>query len=159
MSTHTPPILAISDDIPAWRALAVEVEPLFGPMVGRVEFEAALVRKIAQGQALCVRAEGGPAGAPLLGGLLWSAHPPLYRIGWLAVSAAARRRGVGRRLVTAALEWALPPATVEVVTFGADNPGGMPARHFYQQLGFVPAEAARDGPEGGSRQVYRLTLV
>lgn len=151
--------LATADDIPAWRILAAEVEPLFGPMVGRPEFEAALARKIAQSQALCVRADGGSAGAALLGGLLWSAHPSRYRIGWLAVTAAARQQGVGRRLVEAALAWAVPPAMVEVVTFGAANPEGAPARYFYQRLGFAPAEAACDGPEGGSRQVYRLALV
>jgi GNAT superfamily N-acetyltransferase len=147
-------VLATPSDTPAWRRLAAEVEPLFGPMLGRPEFEGALARKIARGQALCVR-DASP-GAPLLGGLLWSAHEPLYRIGWLAVTARARGRGVGRRLVEAALEWAPPPATVEVVTFGADNPGGLPARAFYAALGFAPAEMTTPGPEGGSRQVFRL---
>ena len=32
------------------------------------------------------------------------------------------------------------------------------ARVFYERLGFTPAEAAEPGPEGGSRQVYRLRL-
>lgn len=38
------------------------------------------------------------------------------------------------RLAGPAMAWAVPPATVEVVTFGADHPGGTAARHFYQQL-------------------------
>jgi GNAT superfamily N-acetyltransferase len=150
--------LALPADIPAWRELAAEVESLFGPMVGRPEFEGALARKVARGQALCVRAGGGPPGATLLGGLLWSAHPPRYRIGWLAVTERARRLGVGRRLVTTALAWAAPPATVELTTFGEDHPGGGPARRFYLALGFLPAEAAPPGPEGGSRQIFRRTV-
>jgi predicted N-acetyltransferase YhbS len=47
-----------------------------------------------------------------------------------------------------------------VVTFGADHPGAVSsgARVFYERLGFSPAEAADPGPEGGSRQVYRLAI-
>ncbi|GGQ59154.1 hypothetical protein GCM10010195_13450 [Kitasatospora griseola] len=47
-----------------------------------------------------------------------------------------------------------------VVTFGADHPGAVTsgARVFYERLGFSPAEAAENGPEGGSRQVYRRAL-
>lgn len=150
---------ALPADLPAWRLLAAEVEPLFGPMVGQPEFEAALARKVERGLALCVREGGGLPGARLLGGLLWSAHPPHYRIGWLAVAARARRQGVGRRLVETALAWVIPPATVEVVTFGEDNPAGLPARRFYLAFGFQPAEPAAPGPEGGSRQVFCLTIT
>jgi GNAT superfamily N-acetyltransferase len=145
--------LATEADILAWRVLAAEVEPLFGPMVGVPAFEEALVRKIRRGQALCACSNG--SAAPLLGGLLWSAHPPRYRIGWLAVASHARRHGVGGALVQTALAWATPLAEVEVVTFGADVVGGDAARRFYERFGFAPAEAAPDGPEGGSRQVYR----
>jgi GNAT superfamily N-acetyltransferase len=151
-------VVAASVDLLAWRRLAREVEPLFGPMVGRAAFEEALARKVERGQALCVREADGDAGAPLLGGLLWSSHPPRYRIGWLAVTARARRQGVGRQLVAAALAWVVPPATVDVVTFGDDNPESQPARRFYLALGFESAEAAPHGPEGGSRQVFRLCL-
>jgi len=53
------------------------------------------------------------------------------------------------------------PGTVEVVTFGAGHPGATAsgARVFYEGIGFVPAEAAAPGPEGGSRQVYRKTVT
>ena len=151
-------VVASSADLPAWRVLAREVEPLFGPMVGVPAFEEALARKVSRGQALCVREVDGDAGAPLLGGLLWSSHPPRYQIGWLAVTARARRQGVGRQLVAAALARVEPPASVDVVTFGDDNLAGLPARQFYLDLGFQPAEPAPTGPEGGSRQVFRLLL-
>lgn len=150
--------VALPDDLPAWRLLAREVEPLFGPMVGLPAFEEALARKVARGQALCVREGDGDAGAPLLGGLLWSSHPPRYQVGWLAVTARVRRQHIGQQLVAAALTWVEPPATIDVETFGDDNPAGLPARHFYQALGFAPAEVAPPGPEGGSRQVFRLVV-
>ncbi|MEV7021768.1 hypothetical protein [Kitasatospora sp. NPDC093558] len=46
------------------------------------------------------------------------------------------------------------------MTFGAGHPGAVVsgARVFYERLGFTAAEAAEPGPEGGSRQVYRLLL-
>jgi len=59
-------------------------------------------------------------------------HPPRYQVGWLAVTGRARRQRVGRQLIGAALAWAEPLTTIEVVTFGDDNPTGLPARHFYQ---------------------------
>lgn len=151
-------VIAVAEDIPAWRVLAAEVEPLFGPMVGRSEFEEALARMIARGHALCVRADAGPPGSPLLGGLLWSAHPPHYQIAWLAVTASARGQGIGAALIQTALAWVRPPAEITVVTFGPDIPEGEPARLLYQRIGFVAAEAAPDGPEGGSRQVFRRIL-
>lgn len=76
---------ATSEDIPPWLELAAEVEFLFGPMVDDPGFHAALTRNIARGSAYCVRADGGAAGATLMGGLLFSGRKPLYRIGWLAV--------------------------------------------------------------------------
>ncbi len=52
-----------------------------------------------------------------------------------------------------------PRADLSVVTFGADNAAGMPARQFYERMGFQAAEAAPNGPEGGTRQVYRRQFV
>lgn len=112
-------VLATLDALPAWRLLAREVEPLFGPMVSQPAFEVALAREVERGQAVCVREDEADAGAGLLGRLLWSAHPPRYRVGWLAVTARVRRRGVGQQLVEAALARAAPPAAVEVVTLPA----------------------------------------
>ncbi|HEU4326807.1 MAG TPA: TatD family hydrolase [Roseiflexaceae bacterium] len=149
-----PVVAACRDDIPAWLALAAEVEPLFGPMVGEPAFHSALERNIDRGTAFCVRTDDGPPGAPLLGGLLFSAsHAPEYRIGWLAVSAAARRQGIGRALAERALALTPLGAELSVVTFGADQPGAEPARAFYQRLGFAPAELARH-----ARQVFRLAV-
>lgn len=158
-SSGAPRVVSAEEaDIPAWLALAAEVEPLFGPLVDEPAFLGALRRNIARGTAFCVREGDGPAGAALLGGLLWSPHPPLYRIGWLAVSARARRQGIGRRLVEHALRLVTPPAEIVVTTFGEECVEGQPARRFYEALGFRAAELAPDGPEGGSRQVFRRRM-
>jgi hypothetical protein len=65
--------------------------------------------------------------------------------GWSSPSTHARRRGVGRALMTEAMRRFPPgPAVVEVMTFGPDHPGASAsgARAFYERLGFTAAEAA-----------------
>jgi ribosomal protein S18 acetylase RimI-like enzyme len=82
----------------------------------------------------------------------------IYTIGWLAVAQQYRRQGLGQRLVEHALGLVSAPAEVVVTTFGEDNPEGQAARRFYERLGFQPAEAAAPGPEGGTRQIFRLLV-
>lgn len=143
-------------DLEPWLALAAEVEPLFGPMVRDPAFRRALSRNITRGSAYCIRKDDLPPGAPLAAGLLFSARPPVYRIGWLAVAASCRRCGLGSALVEHAM--ALVPFSSEliVITFGPDVPGGESARRFYESLGFVPAEMSDPSPTGAPRQVFRL---
>ena len=105
-----------------------------------------------------MREADGPPGALLLGGLLYSPKPPLYTVAWLAVTEAHRRHGIGKALIERVFELARPPAEFVVTTFGADRVEGAPARRFYAQMGFHPAESAPDGPEGGSRQIFRRRL-
>lgn len=149
-------------DVARWLDLAAEVEPLFGPMLDDPEFYRVLLRVIERQTAFCVREENGVPGAPLRGGLLYSPSRPdrlEHRIIWLAVTAQARRMGVGRRLVEHTCGLVTPPATLAVITFGEDNVPGRPARRLYERLGFLPQEAAPRGPEGGSRQVFRRTFL
>ena len=141
---------ATREDVASWLEIVREVEPLFGPMP---DFEAVLLRNIGRGTALCIRDANGQ----VLGGVLRQA-PPDARINWLAVRASARRRGVGRALVADVLGRCHPPCEVLVETFGADNAEGRPARALYESFGFVPAEHLPNGPEGGSRQRFRLQL-
>ena len=149
---------ATSQDLDGWLHLAGEVEALFGPMVDEPEFHQALLRNIRRSTALCVRLEDGPSGVPLIGGLLFSPHPPRYVIAWLVVTGNARNEGIGRELLRAALRLFVHyPATLEVETFGLDHPGAR-SRRFYEQLGFLAAETCPPGPEGGSRQMFRLDL-
>jgi ribosomal protein S18 acetylase RimI-like enzyme len=148
-------VVAQPEDIPAWLHLASEVESLFGPMVHEPSFHHTLRNSITRGTAFCIREADGPAGAALLGGLLFSAKPPIYKIRWLAVANEYRRRRIGQCLVEYAINLVQPPAELLVITFGADIQAGQPARHFYERLGFIAAEQAPRGPEGGSRQVFR----
>ena len=143
-------------DFAAWWALAREVEELFGePLAGSESFEGALARCIERGSAYCVREDDGPPGEPLLGGLLFSAKPPRYRIGWLVVAERSRRQSVGRLFLQGLFSLVLPPAEMTVVTFAEGVAGGEPARRFYESLGFVAAEPSPSGPDGVPRQLYR----
>jgi GNAT superfamily N-acetyltransferase len=148
-------------DYDPWLDLATEVEPLFGPLRGDAGFHRALRNNIARGTAFCVREGDGPPGVPLLGGLLFSpARPdrPESRIGWLAVGAAWRRRGIGRLLVEHALGLVETPGSVSVVTFGDDGEAGRAAARFYERLGFQFAGAAPPGPDEGARRIFRRDL-
>jgi len=152
--------LAQPADIPAWLELAAEVEPLFGPMVAEPGFHAALERNIARQTAFVIREQDGTPGTALMGGLLFSAtHAPHYEIGWLAVAERWRRQGVAQALVEHCFSLIQPPAELSVITFGEDNVAGRPARQFYERMGFQAAEAAPNGPEGGTRQVFRRQFV
>jgi GNAT superfamily N-acetyltransferase len=151
--------LAVEEDLPAWLALAREVEPLFGPMADDPLFARAVRNTIGRCSAFCVRQGDDPAPACLRGAILFDPREaPLHRIAWLAVAASERRAGIGRALVAHCLAPVRAPAQVAVVTFGADVAGGAPARRLYESFGFAPAEAAERGPEGGSRQMFRLAL-
>jgi ribosomal protein S18 acetylase RimI-like enzyme len=151
--------LAGEQDAPGFIVLAGQVEHWFGSMVDDPGFRAVIDKHIRRATALIAV---DPAETDLLGGLLFSAKPPIYHVQWLVVSERARRRGVGRALMAEATRRFPPgPAVVEVITFGTDHPGASAsgARAFYERMGFTPADAAAPGPEGGSRQVYRKTIT
>ncbi|MFK4690118.1 GNAT family N-acetyltransferase [Streptomyces pristinaespiralis] len=152
---------AQKDDFEGYLGLAAQVEDWFGPMVDDPGFHQAVTEHIVRSTAL-VAAEG-PEGSELLGGLLFGPSHPAHHVHWLVISAQARGRGVGKALMADAMSRFVRsgPATVEVVTFGPDHPGAVTsgARVFYERLGFTPAEATEPGPEGGSRQIYRLTVA
>jgi ribosomal protein S18 acetylase RimI-like enzyme len=153
-------VLAQPADIAAWLHLAAEVEFLFGSIVDDPAFHQALQRNIERQTAFCVREQSDMAGTPLMGALLFSAtRAPHYKIGWLAVAQRWRRRGVAQALVMHCFAILQPPAELSVTTFGADNLAGKPARDFYERMGFHAAEMTSNGPEGGTRQVYRRQFV
>jgi GNAT superfamily N-acetyltransferase len=116
-------------------------------------------KNIDRRSAFCIRQNEGPPGVKLMRGLLFSpAHAPSYHIGWMAVSSSARSQGVGSLLLNHILGLITSPAEITVTTFGEDNRDGLPARLFYLKHGFLPAERAPDGMEGGTRQVFRLKV-
>ena len=151
--------VAQPEDVESWLGLATEVEHLFGPLVNEPNFLSALMRNIKRGSAYCIREFDGPAGAPLWAGVLFSANPPLYKIGWMAVSRDHRRCGFGRTLLAYITSLVELPGEITVTTFGPNVTGGEAARAFYLDAGFVPAEMTDNTSEGGSRQVFRKTMI
>lgn len=151
---------ATMDDFKGWLELASEVEYLFGPMVSDSQFIQALEENIKQNNAYCVRDNDGLPGSRLLGGILFSAsNAPKYKIGWLSVSSQARNKGIATALVRHILKLVDVPSEVVVTTFGNDTPDGQPARKLYQKFGFIPLdELIPNGPEGGSRQKFKLDV-
>jgi GNAT superfamily N-acetyltransferase len=150
--------LAGEQDFHGFLGLAGQVECWFGSMVEDLGFHDA-VRKHVRRSTAIVAVSSGP---DLLGGLLFAAKAPTYHVHWLVVSEQSRGKGVGRALMAEAMRrFVRGPGTIEVVTFGADHPGASVsgARVFYERLGFTPAEAVDPGPEGGSRQVFRLAVT
>lgn len=145
-------------DFLTWLDLATEVESLFGPMVTNQSFYRALSKNINRGSAFFLLSGDGKPGNPLIGGLLFSSKPPLYEVGWLAVTKKFRRMGVGELLFTHALEHVQTPAEVTVITFGEEHIGGFPARNFYLKMGFFPSEPGLVGPDGCCRQVFRRKI-
>jgi ribosomal protein S18 acetylase RimI-like enzyme len=146
-------------DIAAWLSLAGEVEQDFPvPLVGDPAFEGAVRNGVARGTAFCMREGGGPPGALLMGGLLFSAsRAPVYHIGWLGVSTRCRRQGIARALIEHVLALVARPAEMVVETFVEGATGSVPARSLYPALGFSPAEMGI-GPGSNPVQVFRLLL-
>jgi ribosomal protein S18 acetylase RimI-like enzyme len=149
---------ACESDFPAWLRLTAQAEDLFGPMLSDPTYPAVVRRKIARGLAYCVRLQNGQSGSELAGGLLFSTHPPRYRIGWLVVSARCRRQGIGRALVSFALRTCQRPCEVWVTTFTPGVPGGGDAISFYRSLGFQPDVTIDETAVPPTRQEYRLVL-
>lgn len=159
--SHAEQDAAIGDyihDFHGFLGLAAQVERWFGPMVEDLGFHDAVRRRIRQSTAI-VAVSSGP---DLLGGLLFATKVQTYHVHWLVVSEQTWGKDVGRALMAEAMRrFVRGPGIVEVVTFGADHPGASVsgARVFYERLGFAPAEAVDPGPEGGSRQVFRLVVT
>ena len=150
--------LALPSDLDAFVRLAGEVEGLFGPMVGEPEFHDFLRRNTQHRPALVARTVRGAS--EVAGGVVFSdRHHPTYTVSWLVVSAPHRDRGVGESLLAEGFRrWVRLPCLVELATFGEDHPGAR-SRSFYERLGFRPQEYVDNGPEGGTRQMFRLQLA
>jgi GNAT superfamily N-acetyltransferase len=93
-------INASTTDVDSWLAIVRETEPLFGAMPG---YQSTLLRKINEGNAICVHDFRGGQGREVAGAALLGGTAPVYWILWLAVRAVSRNRGIGSALVSEAL--------------------------------------------------------
>jgi ribosomal protein S18 acetylase RimI-like enzyme len=150
-------VIAQQEDYTPWLALAAEVEDLFGPMVNNPDFQQTLLKNIGRGTAYCIRENDGSPGTSLIGGMLFSPKPPIYKISWLVVSQKYQRQGIGQMLVDYGIRQVQPPAEMVVTTFAPNTAGGEPARRFYNKLSFTPAEIVYHNYQGQSEpyQVFR----
>ena len=153
MKPHRMVELAGQDDIGPWLALALEVEPLFGPLIA-TGFEQRLRTNIGRRSAFCIRA--GKDGVLPAGVIFDSREAPIYQVTWLAVAERYRGQGFGRSLLEYCLSVSAPTCIVRVVTFGPTVSGGAAARGLYIAFGFQPEDEFAE-PDGGSRQEFVLT--
>lgn len=118
-------------DIVTWLDLAKEVEPIFGPMIGQDDFHTALKAIISSQHAYCARDESGkPLG-------IVAVSPVENQILWLAVFAASKRQGIGKKLLDYAMNQLNESAPIRVQTFSDSVPAGASARKLYLAAGFL----------------------
>jgi ADP-ribose pyrophosphatase YjhB (NUDIX family)/ribosomal protein S18 acetylase RimI-like enzyme len=147
------------DDLPAWLVLARDVEDYFGyPLADAPGYQESVRKNMQRGTAFCVREENAAPGAPLIGGLLLAPRTMKYELSWLAVSPRWRRCGVASTLVQHMLSQIAPPAEVVLITFAEEVARSAPARAFYRQHGFAPAEPGPANAAGLPTQIFRRVL-
>ena len=129
-------------DIVTWLDLAKEVEPLFGPMIGQDDFHIALKTIISSQNAYCARDESG---RPL--GII-AVSPAENQILWLAVFAAFKGKGVGKKLLNYAIGQLNESLPIRVQTFADSVHAGAPARKLYLAAGFLDVAAGGLNPAG-----------
>jgi GNAT superfamily N-acetyltransferase len=131
-----------SSDIPAWLALAREVEPLFGPMADVEEFQIGIRDCVDARSAFGVEdASGELAGIVAL-------NRGDNEIAWLAVARAHRGKRYGERLVDRAIEELEPHGDIYVQTFADGIEAGEGARRIYRKKGFKDLKDAGGNPAG-----------
>jgi GNAT superfamily N-acetyltransferase len=89
------------------------------------------------GDVLVARDPGAPTGAPVVGCVALLAHPDgVFELAKMAVAPAAQGRGIGRRLVAAAVDRARALGATRL--FLGTNSRLTAALRLYQDAGFVP---------------------
>ena len=134
------------EDFDAWLSLAMEVEPLFGPMAHERAFKEALMQAISEGRAFCIRSDQVEKESSLKGGIIISRES--NEIAWFAVSKPYRGMGVGRQLLEFAVGQLNPQESIVVETFDASVPEGMAARKLYMDFGFTDNQDGGLNPAG-----------
>ncbi len=129
-------------DIPTWLKLAEEVEPLFGPMVGSVEFMEGIKACIHNNEAFGLEHKNGE-----LAGII-AINRQENEIIWLAVAKKYRGNHYGNELVKKAIKELEINGDIFVQTFAAEIPEGKSARAIYEKSGFEDFKNAGKNPAG-----------
>ena len=100
-------------DFADWTALLALLQRAFAFMDGRIDppssltrMDAATLQAKAHGEHLILAHHGAPGAAPIIGCVFAAARPDCVNLGKLAVDEASRGRGIARRLVDAAAQFA-----------------------------------------------------
>lgn len=142
-----------ADDLPAWRQVAREVEPLFGPMADDPGFLAAIAACVDTRDAWsALDSRGRPVG-------FVAVDRHANDITWLAVSAPHRGSGLGAELVRAALDGLDGSRPVSVETFAPGVPHGAGARALYLGFGFIDTNTLSTNPAGIPTIIMRRSVA
>ena len=134
--------LVTQNDYDIWLEIAVEVEPLFGPMVDSQEFQDGIRGCISEKSAYCIRyaAEG-------IAGII-AINRAQSEIVWLAVRERYRGNRYGDILVKRAIEELGATGDIFVQTFARGIEAGKSARYLYEKNGFIDLRDAGTNPAG-----------
>lgn len=132
--------VADEHDVDACEAILRNLPDWFGIEESIVEY----VEDVRSMHTLVVRANGGVAGFLTL----HEHNPSTSEIHIMAVDSRYQRRGIGRALVSEAVNVAMDRgnALLEVKTLGPSHPDRFYARtrRFYEAMGFMPVEEIHD---------------
>lgn len=146
--------LAGTEDFFDWKIVAENVADIFGNpiMANGPEFIDYAERKIKQGEAIAaVDNETGKC----VGFIGFSRHH--NRITWFGVIEDCRNKGVGSKLLQAALDELDFSKEITVETYKDDYTLGKPARHVYMKHGFVEVDNTLSDHLGNERSKLAIS--
>ncbi len=136
-------------DYGTWIELAREVEPLFGPMTGSLEFQTGIKECILNNNAYGIEHEDGS-----LAGVV-AIDRENNEIAWLAVERRYRGNNYGEQLVKRAIRELESNGDIFVQTFSEEIKEGKSARMIYQRNGFEDFKDAGKNPAGIDTVIMR----
>ena len=142
-------------DLPAWRALATEVSPIFrhpDDMGTDPEFISYAASKTGKYEALTAVDYMSGVNMGFIG-----FSRTYNRITWFGVSDRFRGKSVGGRLLKTALRQLDQTKPITVETYPEGYEPGVPAKRLYRKFGFVETESNLVGPH--ELPICRMTVV
>ncbi len=142
--------LATKGNIDHWMALVDKVKGSFPGLETEktiAEHRKTVLEFMDKGGAICAKEEGR-----IVGTLLFSRQT--NTLCFLAVDAEYRRRHIAKKMVSYMLTFMDAGKDITVTTYRADVPEGIPARKFYQRMGFAEGKLTEEF--GGPVQEFVL---